>query len=195
MCARRGAAARLWRRVRPHIRILSEKLPVDAARTYRIEREQWLARPIAEVFTFFGDATNLEAITPEWLRFSVITPAPIVMGAGTLIEYKLRWRRMPLRWTTLIEAWEPPHRFVDTQLQGPYRLWHHTHTFEAQMGGTLIRDEVRYRLSLGWLGVALHRLGIRRDLEAIFNDRARRVRELLEPGRGPGQIAGSDLRR
>jgi ligand-binding SRPBCC domain-containing protein len=168
---------------------------VDAARTHLIEREQWLARPIAEVFTFFGDATNLEAITPAWLRFSVITPAPIVMGAGTLIEYRLRWRGMPVRWTTRIEAWEPPHRFVDTQLKGPYRLWHHTHTFEAQRGGTLIRDEVRYRLPLGWLGAALHRLGVRRDLEAVFDDRARRIRALLEPERGPGQVAGSDLRR
>jgi ligand-binding SRPBCC domain-containing protein len=168
---------------------------VDAARTYRIEREQWLARPIAEVFTFFGDATNLEAITPEWLRFSVITPAPIVMGAGTLIEYRLRWRGMPVRWTTRIEAWEPPHRFVDTQLKGPYRLWHHTHTFEAQRGGTLIRDEVRYRLPLGWLGAALHRLGVRHDLEAVFDDRTRRIRALLEPERGPGQVEGSDLRR
>ena len=175
--------------------ILSEESPVDDARTYLIEREQWLARPIEEVFAFYGDATNLEAITPAWLRFSVITPAPIVMGAGTLIEYRLRWRHMPLRWTTIIEAWEPPHRFVDTQLRGPYRLWHHTHTFEARMGGTLIRDEVRYRLPLGRLGVALHRLGIRRDLEAIFDDRARRVRELLEPGRGPGRVAGSGVGR
>jgi ligand-binding SRPBCC domain-containing protein len=168
---------------------------VDAARTFLIEREQWLARPVEEVFAFFGDATNLEAITPEWLRFSVITPAPIAMGAGTLIDYRLRWRRMPLRWTTIIEAWEPPHRFVDRQLRGPYRLWHHTHIFEAQLGGTRIRDEVRYRLPLGRLGVALHRLGVRRDLEAIFDDRARRVRELLEPGRGPGQVAASGVGR
>jgi ligand-binding SRPBCC domain-containing protein len=102
---------------------------LDTARTYRIEREQWLARPIAAVFAFFGDATNLEAIMPEWLRFSVIIPAPIVMDAGTLIEYRLRWRRMPLRWTTFIEAWESPRRFVDSQVRGPYRLWHHTHTF------------------------------------------------------------------
>ncbi len=175
--------------------VLSEESPVDAARTYIIEREQWLARPIEEVFAFYGDATNLEAITPAWLRFSVITPAPIVMGAGTLIEYRLRWRRMPLRWTTIIEAWEPPRRFVDTQLQGPYRLWHHTHSFEARIGGTLIRDEVRYRLPLGRLGVALHRLGIRRDLESIFDDRARRVRELLEPGRGQGRVSGSGVGR
>ncbi len=129
MCARRGTAARLCRRARPHVRVLSEKLPLGAARTYRIEREQWLARPIAAVFAFFGDATNLEAIMSEWLRFSVIIPAPIVMDTGTLIEYRLRWRRMPLRWTTFIEAWESPRRFVDSQVRGPYRLWHHTHTF------------------------------------------------------------------
>jgi ligand-binding SRPBCC domain-containing protein len=141
---------------------------VSAGRTFVIEREQWLARPIEEVFAFYADATNLEAITPAWLRLSVSTPAPIVMGAGTLIEYKLRWRCMPLRWTTIIEAWEPPHRFVDAQLKGPYSLWHHTHTFESQRGGTLIRDEVRYRLPLGWFGDVLHRLGICHDLEAIL---------------------------
>src|SRR5262249_21338189 len=80
------------------------------------------------------------------------------------------------------EVWELPHRFVDTQLKGPYRLWHHTHTFESERGGTLIRDVVRDRLPLGWLGPALHRLGVRRDLEAVFDERARRIRELLEPG-------------
>jgi ligand-binding SRPBCC domain-containing protein len=163
---------------------------VNAAHTHLIEREQWLARPVEEVFAFHADATNLEAITPAWLQFSVITPGPIAMGAGTRIAYRLRWRRIPLRWTTLIESWEPPHRFVDVQLRGPYRLWHHTHTFEAHAGGTRIRDEVRYRLPLGRLGAALHRLGIRRDLEAIFDGRARRVRALLEPGRGPGRVAG-----
>ncbi len=168
---------------------------MGAARTYLIEREQWLARPIEEVFSFFGDATNLEAITPAWLRFSVISTAPIAMGAGTLIEYRLCWRRMPLRWTTIIEAWEPPHRFVDTQLQGPYRLWHHTHTFETQMGGTRIRDEVRYQLPLGWLGVALHRLGIRRDLEAIFDVRVRRIHDVLGPGRDRDQAAWSGMGR
>ena len=158
---------------------------MDGARTYLIEREQWLDRPIEEVFAFYGDATNLEAITPALLRFSVITPAPIAMGAGTLIDYRLRWRGVPLRWRTVIEAWEPPYRFIDRQLKGPYRLWHHTHTFEQQRGGTLIRDIVRYQLPFGWLGAAAHRLGVRRDLEAIFDHRALRVREIFsEPGPG-----------
>lgn len=157
---------------------------MDRARTYLIEREQWLARPIEEVFAFHGDATNLEAITPALLRFSVTTPAPIVMEEGTLIDYRLRWRGVPLRWRTVIEAWEPPHRFIDRQLKGPYRLWHHTHTFAAQRGGTLIRDVVRYQLPFGWLGSAAHWLGVRRDLEAIFDHRARRVRAILEAGAG-----------
>ena len=162
---------------------------MDHTRAHLIEREQWLARPIEDVFAFHADPANLEAITPGWLRFSITTPAPIAMGVGTRIEYRLHWRRVPLRWTTRIEAWEPPHRFVDTQLRGPYRLWHHTHTFESQRGGTLIRDQVRYRLPLGWLGVVLNRLGVRRDLEAIFEFRMRRIRELLEPGPGPGRLA------
>jgi ligand-binding SRPBCC domain-containing protein len=163
---------------------------VDAPRAHLIEREQWIARPIEEAFAFYSDATNLEAITPPWLHFSVITTPPIAMAAGTVIEYRLRWHVVPLRWTTLIEDWEPPHRFVDTQLRGPYRLWHHTHTFEARAGGTMIRDQVRYRLPLGWLGDVLHRLRVRRDLEAIFDDRARRIRELLEPGRPSERVAG-----
>jgi ligand-binding SRPBCC domain-containing protein len=131
---------------------------MDPSRTYVIEREQWLPGSIEEVFAFYGDATKLEAITPPWLCLSVMTRSPIVMGVGTLLEYRLRWRRIPLRWTTKIEAWDPPHLFVDTQLRGPYRLWHHTHTFESRASGTLIRDEVRYRLPLGWLGAAMHRL-------------------------------------
>jgi ligand-binding SRPBCC domain-containing protein len=155
---------------------------MSTAQTFLIEREQWLARPIEEVFAFFSDATNLQAITPRWLGFSVITPAPIVMKPGALIDYRLHWHHLPMRWTTLIEVWEPPHRFVDTQLKGPYQLWHHTHSFEAQRGGTLIRDEVRYQLPLGWLRVLMHRLRVRRNLEAIFDERTRRVRELLEPG-------------
>lgn len=152
---------------------------MKAERPYLLEREQWLDRPIEEVFAFYSDAANLESITPGWLRFSVLTPPPIVMGVGARIDYKLRWRGLPIRWTTLIEVWEPPYRFIDVQRRGPYQLWRHTHTFESQGGGTRIRDEVRYQLPLGRLGATLHRLGVRRDLEAIFDHRASRVRELL----------------
>jgi ligand-binding SRPBCC domain-containing protein len=147
---------------------------------FTLVTEQWIDRPIEEIFTFFGDATNLESITPPWLRFSVLTPTPIAIGVGTLIDYRLRWRGIPLRWQTLIEEWDPPHRFTDSQIRGPYEFWRHTHTFDEECGGTRIRDEVGYRLPFGLVGAAAHRLGVRRDLEAVFDYRARRVRELFE---------------
>lgn len=138
--------------------------------------ELWLPRPRAEVFAFFGEARNLQAITPEFLNFEVLTPAPIVMRAGTLIDYKLRVRGIPLRWRTLISAWEPPHRFMDEQLRGPYRQWVHEHTFEERDGGTLARDLVRYSV---FGGALVDRLFVRRDVEKIFAHREKRLKELL----------------
>jgi ligand-binding SRPBCC domain-containing protein len=129
-----------------------------------------------EVFPFFADAANLEAITPPWLNFRVVTPRPIEMRAGTLIEYRLRLRGLPVRWLTKIEAWEPPHRFVDAQLAGPYKLWHHTHEFVPDgEGGTIVRDTVHYALPYGPLGEIARRLFVARDLATIFDYRAERL--------------------
>lgn len=149
---------------------------------YTLRREQRLPRPIDEVFAFFGDARNLEAITPPLLRFRVMDSGAdaIAMGPGALIRYRLRVRRVPVGWLTVIREWDPPRRFVDKQLRGPYALWHHTHTFEPlDDGGTLMRDEVRYALPLGLLGEFARRLFVGRDVEAIFDYRARRIVELL----------------
>jgi ligand-binding SRPBCC domain-containing protein len=133
---------------------------------------QVLTPPPEELFGFFGNALNLEAITPPWLGFRVVTPEPIQMGPGTLIEYRLELHGVPIRWRTKIAVWDPPRRFVDVQLSGPYRMWHHTHDFEpAPGGGTLMRDTVRYALPLGPLGEIAHRLLVRRDLERIFDFR------------------------
>lgn len=97
--------------------------------------------PIERAFEFYGNARNLERITPPWLGFEVTTPGPIEMGVGTLIEYRLRLHRVPVRWRTRIEVWEPPRRFVDAQVKGPYSLWEHTHTFEEDgPEATVIRD-------------------------------------------------------
>ena len=148
-----------------------------------LTREQILPGAPDEVFGFFADAANLEAITPPWLRFRIVTPKPIHMAAGTLIEYRLALHRIPIRWLTRIEVWEPGERFVDVQLRGPYRLWHHTHSFEARDGGTLVRDRVRYALPLGPLGELAHRALVRRDLERIFDFRHERVARRL--GRTP----------
>jgi ligand-binding SRPBCC domain-containing protein len=145
-----------------------------------LRREQRLPRPPQEVFPFFADAGNLEAITPDWLRFRIVAPRPIEMRAGTLIEYRLRLHGLPISWLTRIEAWEPGARFVDMQLTGPYRLWHHTHEFEPDgAGGTVMRDTVRYALPFGPLGAVAHRAFVARDIAAIFDHRVRRVAELV----------------
>lgn len=149
-------------------------------RTHVLHREQRLEGTPDEVFGFFGDAKNLEAITPPLLRFSVITPGPIEMHVGTLIEYRLRVHALPVSWLTSIQAWEPPHRFVDMQLKGPYALWHHTHTFAADgPAHTRMTDTVRYAVGFGALGELAHRTFVGRDVEQIFEHRARVIGPLL----------------
>lgn len=132
---------------------------------HELRPELFIPLARSEIFSFFADAHNLEAITPPWLRFRVLTPAPIAMNAGALIDYRLRLRGIPLRWRTLIHIWEPPDRFVDVQIRGPYRLWYHEHTFESVAGGTLVRDRVRYVVPGGRL---VHDLFVRREVERIF---------------------------
>ena len=147
---------------------------------HTLRREQVVDADPDAVFAFFADPFNLEAITPPLLRFAVVTPPPIAMGVGAFIQYRLRVHGVPVRWDTLIQAWEPPRRFVDVQVRGPYRLWHHTHELSAlDDGRTLMRDTVRYALGFGALGALAHRLIVRRDLEAIFAYRAQRVPQLL----------------
>jgi ligand-binding SRPBCC domain-containing protein len=154
-----------------------------SATVHTLRREQRLPGTPDEVFAFFADARNLEAITPPLLRFRVMDSGAqaIAMGPGALIRYRLRVRGMPVGWLTAIREWDPPHRFVDEQLRGPYALWHHTHTFEPdpEGEGTLMRDVVRYALPFGPLGELAHRLFVGRDLDAIFDYRARRITELL----------------
>ena len=129
-----------------------------------------------EVFSFFADAHNLQTITPPWLKFEVLTPAPIIMRSGALIDYRITIYGFPIRWRTEITEWDPPRRFVDVQLSGPYTLWHHTHTFEESDGGTLCRDLVRYRPRGGAL---VHRLFVRHDIDRIFRHREQRLRDLF----------------
>ncbi len=148
--------------------------------THVLRREQRLEGTPEEVFGFFADAKNLEAITPPLLRFSVITPGPIEMHVGTLIEYRLRVHHAPVRWLTSIQAWEPPLRFVDMQVTGPYALWHHTHNFEPDgPRHTTMTDTVRYAIGFGALGELAHRLFVRRDVEQIFAHRAAVIGPLL----------------
>lgn len=148
-------------------------------RCWQLTMSQWINRPRSELFTFFADATNLEKITPQLLGFKVLTPTPITMTPGTLIDYKLKVRGMPIRWRTLIATWDPPNKFTDEQLKGPYRRWHHTHTFTDEDGGTRCDDLVQYMPPGGLLAPVINKLFVQRDVEAIFAYRAQVLAQIF----------------
>ena len=144
---------------------------------------QDLPAPRGDVFAFFSDPANLEALTPPWLRFEVLTPAPLPRGEGALFAYRIRVRGLPLRWRTLIETFVPGEKFVDRQIAGPYALWHHTHRFEdLPGGGTRMTDIVRYRMGYGFLGRIVIALWVRRDIERIFEYRKKVLAERFSAG-------------
>ena len=149
------------------------------AKTYTLKRQQVVPSGRSEVFTFFSDAFNLEQLTPSFLNFQVTTPAPIDIQTGTVIEYRIRLFGVPMFWRTRITSFVPEESFVDNQEKGPYRLWHHTHTFEEVPEGTLMTDVVRYRLPFGILGTLAHTLFVRRTLDKIFNFRRDSLQQLM----------------
>jgi ligand-binding SRPBCC domain-containing protein len=151
-------------------------------RIHTFTTELWLPRPPGEVFAFFSDAANLDVLTPPWLHFRILTPPPIPMHAGAAIEYRLRWHGLPLRWRTEIAVWEPPRRFVDRQIRGPYVQWVHEHTFAERDGGTWTRDRVDYAVPGGPLAALVQRWVVGPDVERIFAYRQGKMRELF--GRG-----------
>jgi|SRR5579863_1309255 len=144
-----------------------------------LRAEQFIPLPLPEVFKFFSDAHNLQRLTPAWMHFRILSVDPQPVQQGTLIRYSLRWRIFPIHWTTEIIAWEPPHRFVDIQLKGPYKLWHHEHRFVAEASGTRILDEVQYALPLGPLGRMAHALKVKKDVARIFEYRKQMVLQVF----------------
>jgi len=146
--------------------------------SWLLEASCYLDYPIEEVFAFFQDAHNLQVLTPEFLRFEVLTPKPIDMKTGALIDYRIRLRGIPLKWRTEITDWNPPHGFVDQQLRGPYRQWHHTHEFVAKDGGTVCTDRVRYKV---FGGALIQRLFVRGDVDKIFRYRTEKMAEIFPP--------------
>jgi ligand-binding SRPBCC domain-containing protein len=144
---------------------------------YALKQEQWIARPIDEVFAFFSDARNLEAITPPWVGFKILSMSSDAIAEGTEIRYQIRLHGIPIHWRTEILRWDPPHSFVDVQRSGPYKLWEHTHRFEAHGDRTRMSDEVRYALPFGVLGRMVHRLKVGADVRKIFEYRRKRIDE------------------
>ncbi len=155
-----------------------DKRPTNciAMKTYRLKTELWLPRARDEVFDFFADPRNLERLTPNWLRFKMITRRDIVIRQGTRLDYRLRMRGIPLRWQSEIAVWEPPDRFVDRQTKGPYSFWVHEHDFSERDGGTLVGDNVEYAVSGGAL---VQRLLVKPHLERIFRYRHRMLEEIF----------------
>ena len=148
----------------------------DQPGVYRLQTELFVPSSLTDVFAFFADAFQLETITPPWLNFRVLTPRPFEIQKSTLIDYKLRLHMIPIRWQSEISEWEPPYRFVDQQIRGPYTLWYHDHTFEEKDGGTLVRDVVDYSM-LG--GSLVNRFFVQNDLRKIFEYRHKKLREIF----------------
>jgi ligand-binding SRPBCC domain-containing protein len=145
-------------------------------RIYSLDSEQWISRPLREVFPFFADPRNLEAITPPWLRFELKARENLEMRRGLKIDYRLRLHGMPFSWQSEITVWDPPLRFVDEQVRGPYRLWRHDHRFEEKDGRTLVRDHADYAVPGGWL---VQKLVVGRELRRIFEFRRRTLEEIF----------------
>lgn len=140
-------------------------------RLHVIERSQWVPAPVAETFAYFGDAAHLESLTPPWLHFGIVTPLPVEICEGALIDYRLRLHGLPVHWRTCITNWQAGAEFTDEQLQGPYARWVHRHTFRAERGGTRLGDRVEYALPLDPLSRPVQSLYVRPLLERIFDFR------------------------
>ena len=142
-----------------------------------LHRQVLVPTSIEDTFEFFSDAFNLNALTPSWVGFQILSSPPLQMQNDALIDYKIRIRGIPIRWQTRILSWNPPHKFVDLQIKGPYRWWHHTHRFESCEHGTWVTDEVEYLAPLHWL---THPLMVTRDVERIFDYRELALKAILK---------------
>ena len=145
-------------------------------KTFLFKTQRTVERPLTEVFSFFSNAHNLAAITPPKLHLKILTPAPIEMFPGTLIDYQLKLHGIPLRWQTEIIEWNPPHGFVDVQRRGPYRLWRHTHTFAETGDGVVVDDLVEYAV---WGNQLIDKFFVRPDIKKIFAYRSEQLDEIF----------------
>jgi ligand-binding SRPBCC domain-containing protein len=145
---------------------------------YLLERRQLIPRRVSELFEFFEDPRNLAKITPKGMNFRITEMDEPPIRPGFSIKYEIKWLGIGLSWTTAITEYQPGRKFLDVQTKGPYALWEHEHTFKEINGQTLMKDRVRYALPFGILGSIVHRLIVRRQLEHIFDYRAKRIRKM-----------------
>lgn len=165
------------------------------SRSECFEASQEVPTSLETVFAFFSDPGNLQRLTPPWLGFRILTPAPLPVGEGARYDYRISLRSLPLRWRTLIERWEPGVCFVDSQEKGPYALWRHIHTFETlPSGGTRLGDRVEYRLPFGILG-RLALPFVRREIQRIFDYRRSVISGLFDPPLSAVPPAGNEAPR
>jgi len=149
-------------------------------KTYILKRQVNIEQPLQKVFDFFSKAQNLEILTPNWLKFKILTHPPIEMKKGALIDYQIKLFGLPMNWKTEISEWQPPHFFIDTQLKGPYTKWVHKHHFKEVENGTEITDIVNYQLPGGLLAPAAHSLIVKHQLKSIFDFRTRIIKEYFD---------------
>ena len=160
-------------------------------KVYKIETSQYIKRSLTKVFDYFSRPENLAEITPSDLNFRILTPQPLEMKQGTIIDYTITLFKIPVHWRTLITTYEPPFKFVDEQIKGPYSLWHHTHFFKEVPGGVEIHDTVCYSIPFGFFGRLLHAIWIKKDLEYIFEYRKNVINEIFSKGVAKRQFSGS----
>ena len=146
---------------------------------FKINRTQFIEKPIDIVFSFFSKPENLEQITPEYLQFKILNDSPIPMEKGLIINYKMKIRKIPITWSSLIKSYEPPFSFIDEQIKGPYAFWHHEHKFIEEKGGTRVNDCIKYKIPCGFLGRLINKFWVANDLEKIFNFRKNAINDIF----------------
>ena len=138
-------------------------------KVYNFESKQTINCSIETVFSFFSSPENLKVLTPPRLGFKILTPSPINMSKGCLIDYLIYFMGIPVHWRSIITDYDPPYMFIDQQIKGPYTLWHHKHTFREIKNGVEIRDRVVYSIPVGWMGRLLHKYWIKKILKIFFH--------------------------
>ena len=160
-------------------RVILRNEMLNVLKIYELKKKVTIPAPIEDVFSFFSDAGNLNLITPPWLYFKILTPLPIVMEKNALIDYAIKLLGLQFVWKTEIAVWQPPDKFIDRQIKGPYRVWEHTHMFMEKGEGTQMEDVVRYAVPGFVLSPLIHFLFVRPRLEKIFAFREQRLLALF----------------